>query len=197
MRTIRTVDGQDVDLMPVAQASIEQVRLGVLREFEKRGVQLTIPTYLVKTVAGDTQEFPHDEKTIKDAPVDDVAKWNAYHKTQSELERATNERVTRFMLYRGVKVDTAMMELALQEQAFFGIVAPPGEIDRKLHYITTELLKTPADIMAAVQGIMVLSMSGVSEDTLRAVEESFRRAMEKAGRGAAAGTADTEGPMVQ
>lgn len=197
MKTIRTIDGQDIDLVPVAQASIEQVRLGVLREFEKRGSQLTIPTYFVKTVAGDTQEFPHDEKTIKDAPADDVAKWNAYQKTQSELERATNERVIRFMLYRGVKVDQSMIESALQEQAFFGIVVPPGEIDRKIHYITTEMLKTPADIMAAVQGIMMLSMSGVSEDTMRAVEESFRRAMEKAGRGATAGTENTEGSMVQ
>ena len=197
MKTITTIDGKSVELFPVAQASIEQVRLGVLREFEKRGAQLTIPTYLVKTVAGDTQEFPHDEKTILEAPQADVEKWQAYHKTQGELERATNERATKFMLYRGVKIDQAEMEKALQEQAFFGIAIPESLVEKTLHYIQTELLKTPADILAAVQGIMLLSMSGVSEDTLRAVEESFRRAMEKTGRGATAGTEDTEGAMVQ
>ena len=184
---MKTTDGIIVEISPVAQASIEQVRLGVLREFEKRGAQLTVPTYFVKTVAGESQEFPHDEKTIKDASADDVARWEAYHKTQAELERATNERVTKFMLYRGVRVDDAAMESALQEQEFFGIVVPTNEIERKLHYITTELLKTPQDIMEAVKSIMIASMSGVSEDTLRAVEESFRRAMEKAGRGATAG----------
>lgn len=196
MKTIQTVDGQSVELVAVAQASIEKVRLGVLREFEKRGAQLTIPTYFVKTVAGETQEFPHDEKTIKDAPEDDVERWDAYHKTQAELARATNERATRFMLYRGVKVDQAEMERALQEQEFFGIAIPDSPVEKTLHYIQTELLKTPTDILAAIQGIMLLSMSGVSEDTIRAVEESFRRAMEKTERGAAAGVEDTEGEVV-
>jgi len=196
MKSILTTDGREVELLPVAQASIEQVRLAVLREFEKRGAQLAIPTYFVRTGGGDPQEFPHREETIKEAPQDDVAKWEAYHKTQVELERATNERATKFMLYRGVKVDEIAMQKALQEQAFFGILAPESPIDKALHYIQTEILKTPADILAAVQGIMMLSMSGVSEDTMRAVEESFRRALEKTGRGAAAGTENAEGKVV-
>jgi len=197
MKTILTTDGREVEVLPVAQVAIEKTRLAVLREFEERGAQLAIPTYFVKTVAGETQEFPHDEKTIKDAPADDVAKWEAYHKTQAELERATNERTTKFMLYRGVKIDQAEMQKALQEQTFFGILAPESPIEKALHYIQTEVLKTPADIMTAVQGIMMLSMSGVSEDTIRAVEESFRRAMEKTKRATTEGIEDTEGSLVQ
>jgi len=194
---IKTVAGLTVKLLPVARVLTEQIRLGVLKEYEERGEVMTIPTYLVKTAAGETQEFPHDEETIKDAPAEDVEKWEKYHDAQRRFERDVSGKVTRFLLYRGVVVDSAEMDKSLQAQAAFGISIPSDEIERIVYYITTELLPTPLDIIRATQAIIILSMAGIEEETLRAVEESFRRALEKAGRPGAAAIKATEGPVVQ
>lgn len=182
MNNIKTVSGKIVEITPVARVLTEQIKFGVIKEYESRGEIMAIPTYFVKTAGGDVQEFPHDEKTIKDAPADEVEKWRLYHAARMRFERESSERITRFLLYRGIVVNADEMEKSLRLQESFGISVPTDDVDRVIYYIATELLPTPLDIIRATQAIILLSMSGVEEETLRAVEESFRRAMEKAGR---------------
>jgi len=196
MNSIKTVSGKIVEITPVARVLTEQIKFGVIKEYKSRGEIMTIPTYFVKTAGGDVQEFPHDEKTIKDAPADEVEKWRLYHATQIRFERESSERITRFLLYRGIVVNADEMEKSLKLQESFGISVPSSEPDRTIYYIVTELLSTPLDIIRATQAIILLSMSGVEEETLRAVEESFRRALEKAGRYSVEATKATAGEVV-
>lgn len=180
--SITTVAGRVVYIVPVSRILTEKIRAATIAEYEARGETLTIPTYFVYTVAGDVQEFPHDKETIKDAPAADVEKWRSYHITQGALSREISARITKFLLLRGIVIDNSEMERALKTHASFHIDIPDNESERIIHYITTEILPTPLDIINATQAIMLLSMSGIEEETLRAVEASFRGALEKAGR---------------
>ena len=182
MNQITTVAGRGIQIMPVARILGAKIRHRIRKEYEERGEVLDIPTYFVKTAAGDTQEFPHDEKTILEAPQDEVDRWRKYHETISRFDYEVSAAVTKMSLYKGIVIDRTEMDKALKEQSRFGIDVPEDEIDRTVHYITTELLPTTLDIIKATQAITILSLSGIEEETLHAVEDSFRRAMEKAGR---------------
>jgi len=197
MNEITTVAGRKVKILPVARVLTARIRLGVFKEYELRGEVMTIPTYFVKTVAGDTQEFPHDEKTILESPQEDRDKWDAFFNAQIRFEAEASAKAAEFLLTRGIVVDELEMEAALKEQAEYNIDIPTDSIKRKLHYIETEILTTTLDIINATQAIILLSLSGVEEETLRAVEESFRRAIEKTGRPNIATVENSEGNVVQ
>jgi hypothetical protein len=197
MNEITTVAGRKVKILPVARVLTARIRLGLLKEYESRGEVMTIPTYFVKTVAGDTQEFPHDEKTILEAPQEDRDKWAAFFNAQIRFEAEASAKAAEFLLTRGIVIDDSEMESALKSQTEYNIDIPTDPIKRKLHYIETEILTTTLDIINATQAIILLSMSGVEEETLRAVEESFRRALESAGRPRFTATEDGQGKLVQ
>ena len=189
---ITTVDGRRVDVRPVSSDRTNQLRLMVGREFRERGEPVDVPTYTVTNVAGDTETYPHDEKTTKSPEVQ--AQWEAHLDTIIRLRREEYLRVSRYMFLEGLPVDVPPEWVERQQEYGFDLPEDPDEL--KLDYILNELLRCATDRNAAMARISSLSMLGsVSEEAIHAVEASFRRSVGGNGQEArteASGSADEE-----
>lgn len=133
------------------------------------------PTYEVKTAMGAVERHAHDETTL-DTDADRTA-WAEYQKQTAAAQAAHNLALTRLVLLRGIAVDIPADDAWAKEQQWLGITVPVEPIERKLHYIETEVISGIADIEAIMVGVM--RASGVPEDLLAQMEASFRRSLGK------------------
>jgi hypothetical protein len=168
---IVATDGREVHLLPVAQVLIQKTKEAARRELVNAGLPLEPPTYTVDTVAGTTETHVHDDTTL--STDEDKAAWAAYQAALVRLGRETNARATKLLMLKGIDVADPSPEW-LADQAYFGIDVPDDPRERKLAYIETEVLKTPEDIIRATTRIMQLSLTGLPEEDLAAVEALFR-----------------------
>jgi len=177
MSEIVTVAGRSVQLRPVSNRTIAEIQVSVRRKALHRGDPLTPPKYVTVTVAGEKQEFEHDATTLETD--EDKEKWAAYRQAVENLETETTEATTRYMLSEGVAVDE-IPEDWLERREWLGLETPEHRMDRKLLYIETELLTTPADQIRALQAILHLSAKGSQEmeARLEELDDLFRRALE-------------------
>lgn len=145
--------------------------VGIAPMLDKLRVTFAIPTppqYAVKTLQGNTELHDHDETTLQTD--DDRAMWANYLKEKTEAERRYNQALMRLLLLRGVRVD--MAEGWEAEHTYLGFVVPTDPIEKKMHWLETEVLGTVQDYEAVMLG--VLEASGVSEEVLTQIGESFR-----------------------
>jgi len=183
---IRTTEGREVQLRPVSRVVIQAVQGAVERELRAQGLPLDPPTYTVQTDTGDTQTYPHDEHSLTtDA---ERAAWAAHQEALRRLTAETNARVTRTMLVLGVPSAQPPDEW-LHTMRHLKVPLPEDPDDLAYAYLEMEILKTPADIIAAMGGIMRLSMAGAPKEALDSIEDLFRRALEGDAAQAAAPTA--------
>jgi len=171
---IVTTDGREIHLTPVSQVLIQKTTEAVRRELKAAGLPLEPPTYTVATVAGTVETFVHDETTLSSD--EDKAAWAAYQAATAQLARDTNERVTKLLMLKGIDVADPPPAWA-DDQKWLGIEVPDDPRERKLAYIQTDVLKTPDDIVVATMRIMQLSLTGLPEEDLEAIEAMFRSSM--------------------
>lgn len=133
------------------------------------------PFYEVKTATGAIEQHAHDVTTL-DTDADKAA-WADYQKRKGEAESERNKALTRLVLLRGICVEIPEGETWVKEQEYLGIRIPEEPIERKLHYIETEVLGGIGDVEAIMLGVM--RASGVPEDLLQQMESTFRRAVGK------------------
>lgn len=170
-----TTTGQTVELMPLPPLQIQMVQQAASREAdEKFGPVPPKPTYTLTTADGAEETHEHDETTVA---ADPEAKklWDEWQRLGQTHEAFTNEKVMRFFLLRGVKVDLPEGGEWEQMQKYFGLSVPEDPIERKLHYIQTELLGSLDDITGMMTSIMELS--GVAPEVVEAAKETFRGAV--------------------
>lgn len=171
---IITTDGREIHLHPVSQVLIQKTTEAVRREMKVAGMPLEPPTYEIATVAGTVETHVHDETTLSND--EDRAAWAAYQAATAQLGRDTNERVTKLLMLKGVDVADPPPEWA-EDQKWLGIEVPDDPRERKLAYIQSDVLKTPDDIVVATMRIMQLSLTGLPEEDLDAIEAMFRNQM--------------------
>jgi len=173
--TMRTTEGLEVKLRPVSRVLIQSVQRTVERELRAKGLPLDPPTYEVTTAAGDVEVHAHDAESIStDA---ERAAWAAYEAAQEELSAETNARVSKALLVAGVVVEDPPEGWA-EAMQYLGVELPEDPRERRYSYVELEVLKTPADLIQALAGIIRLSMEGAPKESLDAVEALFRRALE-------------------
>jgi hypothetical protein len=175
--TYTTIDGVTLETVAVSPFLLEKVRQSVYDRLRNDGILIDCPTYEVKTAAGNVEIHEHNEKTIADqaTPDEDRELWEKY---QAGLKLSTTEaieKVTEALLLRGVKFDLPKDDGWKEEQEFLGVTIPEKMHELKLHYLTTELVKSAADIIELVS--TVTRHTGVSEEALAAAEASFRGAL--------------------
>jgi len=124
------------------------------------------PTY---TTAMD-EVLEHDETSLETD--DDKAAWAKYLEVQEKHTAHIGTKMMRFFLYHGVKVDPNVDDKWEAEQKFFGIEIPTDPIERRLHYVQTQLIFSQDDIQQITMRLMTLA--GVRPEVVDAAVNSFR-----------------------
>lgn len=128
------------------------------------------PTYEVKTKTGVTEIHAHDETTLKTD--EERAAWKEYLARHNAAWRKYDLDFTRLILMHGVIVDMPADDTWVKQQEFTGIAVPTDPLERRWHWLETELVAGGADVNAIIIG--VLAESEVSEEVLASMADSFR-----------------------
>lgn len=190
--TYTTGDGATLETVAVSPFLLEKVRRSVFDRLRGDGILIDCPTYEVKTAAGNIEIHEHNEKTISDQATSEEEKelWEKYQAGLKQASTEASEKVTEALLLRGVKFNLPKDNGWKEEQEFLGITIPEKQHELKLHYLTTELVKSPADIIGLIA--TVTRHTGVSEEALAAAEASFRSSLGESEQSAEEGDAAQE-----
>src|SRR3990167_3625754 len=169
--TYTTVSGITIKIKPVSPLTIQKIQQAVKREFEKRNEPLARPTYILKTSLGDEETFEHDEKTLETD--EDREAWGKFIDANTRLRIESEERLARFMKLDGIEYDAPDDEWQ-KLQKYMGLEIPTDPFELKIHYLDTEILRTPKDQNGVIERILVLSSAGMPQEALDAVRASFR-----------------------
>lgn len=183
--TYQTATGRELILNPLPPLQIQLVRDAAVKEAERKfGERLYKPTYTLDTGDGATETHEHDEATIAQDPEAKRA-WDAWQAQEAQFDAYSNDKIMRFILLRGISFEMPADDEWMEMQAYFGIDVPEAGLDRRFHYIQTEIIGSVTDLTALMSEIM--KISGVDEETVAAAQATFRDTLVEPGR---AGTSD-------
>jgi len=198
-----TTNGLVIPVRAVSYTLVDMAKAAIEKEWRARGEPLDPPMYTVTTVAGLDEVFAHDATTLDVTPkqtgLDDPAEaeevavarstanwaaWKAYQDARARLLAAQNAKGMRIWL-RGLEVEET--EGWAERQAEIGVEVPTDPLERRYHYLMTEVLVTPEDLFQAIQKLTALSYRGmVKEEDIASAVSSFRDSLQrKAPRGPA------------
>lgn len=123
------------------------------------------PTY--HTSAG--EDLPHDVSSLETD--EDRAAWEKYQNIVQKHQAHVSEKMLRFFLYYGVKVNPDDDQGWQERQQFFGIEIPDDPIARKIHYIQSELIFSADDLQQITRRVMTLG--GVRPEVVDAAAATF------------------------
>lgn len=146
------------------------------------------PFYEITTATGAKEKHLHDDTTVQTD--EERAALAAYKVEIARLNAEQQAKLTRLVLLRGITFDYPTDEMWVKEQAYLGIQVPDEPMDRRLHYIETEVIANAADVEAITLGVM--EASGVPEEMVRQMAESFRHSLGES-NGHEAGGPDPDG----
>ncbi len=165
-RRFMTSGGKEIELTLVPPLQAQMARDAA----EKEAIQLygkaTRPTYRTAM----DEELPHDETTLETD--EDRAAWKKYLETQGKIDAHVGQASMRFFLFYGVNADPDADTSWEKRQRAFKIEIPEDDIERKIHYIQTELIFSASDIQEITTRLM--TMSGVRPEAVEAAVSSFR-----------------------
>lgn len=188
---VKLGSGKEYEVEAVSDTLVNLAKEAVRNEFLAKGEPIDPPTYKVTTAGGGVSEEPHDETTL--STDEERAAWTAYIEANKRLEIAVNQRTMKVWLM-GLKVELPEDKKWIETQEWLGITVPENPIDRRYHYVTTEILKSPDDLFTTLNAIMKESYRGmVKPEDLDAAIETFR---DKLQGQAAVKFAPKEGPLV-
>lgn len=188
VRTVyKTLDGLEIPFTPFSWDEYTLSKEGLKDEYRERGEVVDCPTYTVHFATGTQQTFPHDAKSILEAPpgthedeVDavvaaQVEQWEKYQDATSRFETQANEELSEIILTEclaGVQLPADSAWEERQRKRHIKIPIDPEE--KRRHYLYTVLLKSKSDQIDIISTITAVSMGVVKEDDLETVKASFR-----------------------
>lgn len=173
--TYTTPTGITVGLTAIPQLQVEMVRSNAVAAWqEKHGKLPDKPTYTITTADGAEETHEHDETTIAEDPEAKIA-WDNWQLQHDLCDTEVNGKVMDFFLLRGIKADLPANDEWIKQQAYFGLTVPEDPVERRLHYIRTEVLSGPADIGDIMTKIMELS--GTPQEVVERAKATFRNSV--------------------
>ena len=134
---------------------------------------MTPPEYCVELPGSDKQCYVHDKDTIKDKGTSDEDKeaWKLYQATLNEYNTVLSER-----MLGAIIMDQPIKYEKGWEKKFewLGIEIPKDELDRKMLYVTTRLLRVSEDIQGYIFKVMEISAGTANEEAIAAARAMFR-----------------------
>ena len=136
------------------------------------------PTYTETQAGGATREIALTEADMALAQVENPewyeqyrGIWESYQKTANERSAKVNDAVWRAICLRAIRLDLPADNEWVEDQESLGMTVPTIPRDRKVHYIRTEVVGGPRDmirITALAAGV------NIDEEAMAGVEASFR-----------------------
>jgi hypothetical protein len=153
------------------------------------------PTYDTKPITGLVEKHFHDANTVKTP--EEIAAWEKYQSDLTKFNQDHAEKQARLICLYGIKFDMPKDDTWAQAQKeILGIDVPVDSLERKLHYINTEVIGGVGDVLEITKRCMLATLP---EEKLREAEELFQRSMagyyETAGLAGTAGQVDGELPI--
>lgn len=179
--TFTTTDERELRLGVVSQLALQAIRQAVRSEYRQAGKRLDCPTYTMTTAAGDIETAKYDDESIKDATPEEKQAYQEYQDNTAALAMDENVRITNYVLLEGLPDVEDPTEAWVNRCKLFGIPVPDEPLERRMLYIQTAVLKTPADITQCVFELMKLSMDGRPQAEIDNLTELFRHKVERAG----------------
>lgn len=170
--TITTTSGDIIRLKPASSQTLLLIKSNIEKSFRDRNEPIDPPTYEIETAGGGKETHEHDETTI--TTEEEKAAWEKYIDASNRMRAELSIKQTKYALLTGIDIEYPDDDEWKQLQEWFGIEIPEDKNERKLHYINTEVLRTPADIKNAVSTILRITWDGVDPALIEAAEESFR-----------------------
>jgi len=179
----------------VSAVSYDLVKMAanaVVERYRETGEPIDPPTYSVTTVAGDIEEHAHvhtlqtdkngdvvlddDGKPLVESSTleteEDFAAWEAHDLALARM-RGEQQAIQMEMWLDGVEFEVLPEWEAKRKK--YGITVPKEHEAKRMHYLTTEVLKSAEDYMRAMEAVQLVSLQGiVPEDEIRALVNSFR-----------------------
>lgn len=167
-----TSDGATYPLrIAYSDSKISLALAAIEKKFRAAGEPLDPPTYTIETAAGSTETHPLDEAAAKTD--EEKEKLAAHQDALARLQSAQVQKKMRLLL-RGI-VWEEKPEWEEEHKTVLEIDVPPDGEERWFHFLTTEVLKTPADFVNAIEVMTALTyQGGINPDELHAVMNSFR-----------------------
>jgi len=168
----------DYKIKPISVVKMQKLQASLEKRYNAQGKFLDPPTYEVNLPGGVKQVHEYDQEGIDDpsTPEEDKEKWEQYQKNVVAFNEEFSDMSMRMILYDGIECE--LPDDWEEEQRWMGIDIPDNKFDLKVHYLQTEVFKTPFELQKIVQEIMKASMKGVDQDAVDAAMASFRGAME-------------------
>lgn len=164
-------DGTEFTVSPVSQTLITMAAQAVHNEYAERGEKITPPTYTVKTATGESEEV-HDATTIETD--EDRKAWGEYQETLKRMKAEMDER-TMMAWLTGVNIDVPEDGEWRERQEFLGVEIPEKPMQLKYHYLTTEVLTTPDDLIETLGALAkVTAATTVDPKEIDQAMDSFR-----------------------
>lgn len=149
------------------------------------------PTYVEERVGGKNEDgtplmiavnVEHDESTLETE--EEKQAWADYLRKRDEVDKLRKERIMQLFYLRGIDVDLPNNDEWLEDQRYLGVKDLPDGSDTrgtKLHFLDTEVLASPEDIMEVITAIITLS--GVEQEAIEEARAMFRRTISGQGTG--------------
>jgi hypothetical protein len=168
-----TVNGREVEYQAISLDTLRLSWLGIEKKHRASGEPLDPPTYEVVTASRAKMQEPHDDTTEK-TPEEQIA-WNAYKNAIDNLWIEKEQMRMKYIYEDSLGAIQLPEDNTWMEKHKSRLVEIPEEPDKlREFYITSEILKSNADIAGIVSSVMLLSQQGkVEEASLEAAMDSF------------------------
>lgn len=175
-KTFTTAAGEAIEVFPVSLQQLEMVRAVAAEEANREfGGAPQAPTYTVEVMGGEKEIHPHDETTLETE--EDRLAFAEYQAKLRTYNAVISKRVMNFVLLAGTKIQPPDDDAWIEMQQYFGIDVPEGKLDRRAHYIQTEVIKTLNDIQGLSTAIM--EVSGIDTKLVEASAATFSDSVEE------------------
>lgn len=186
-RTFVTSRGLEIEILPVSDTLIGMALGALEKQWIAEGKLPPRPTYEVTVAGGAVEVHPHDEKSAAVTGPEALAALRAHDEAKKALDAAKEEKRVKLLL-RGLNI--IIPESGWQDvHRMIGVEVPDPVADPDgywWHYISTEVLVTPDDLLRAIEAVTKASYAGViDEDAVAAAMDNFRRSLREASTKAA------------
>ena len=188
MSEFLTGKGVNLTLKELSPALIERVLAQVEDRLRAEGLPIDPPTYTLKNVVGETQEFPMTEKTLDTQNLDEAAfrhaKWDAYQTAQTKLEKAQNEARVKFMLTWGIDFEMPTDESWKRLLKAAGVEIPSDPDELRFTYLWYHLL-TPVEVSQIIAELQLVAYGkAVKEEDVNSFRQSLQDSVSQRARAA-------------
>lgn len=169
MKRYTTERGVEIGIIPIP------LLLDQMRESHEHP---PAPTYTEQTASGHerqvamvAEEMAAAKEHNPDWYAEHAEAWEAYQKERDASEAVLNEKLLNAITLKAVVVDLPHDDTWAEEQEFLGLDVPDSPLERRVHYVKTEVIGGAKDVIR----LMALAAgSDVSEEVLAQAVDSFR-----------------------